>query len=75
LWNLEVDLPSFPTPDYAASKQICVPMIVAKYIKSVVFLLDNYIARKNPPTIMFLNIVNVIQCHPVARTIGMAQGP
>ena len=53
LWNLEVDLPNFPTPDYAGSKKVYVPMGVVKYIKSVVFLLDNYIARKNPTTNFF----------------------
>jgi hypothetical protein len=68
---------SFPTPDYAGSKQVYVGMGVVKYIKSVVFLLDNYMARKNPATNMFLNIVSGILCHlyPAARTIGMAQGP
>ena len=43
-------MPNFPTPDYAGSKKVYVPMGVVKYIKSVVFLLDNYIARKNPTT-------------------------
>lgn len=64
-------------PDYAGSKQVYVAMGVVRYIKSVVFLLDNYIARKNLMTNMFLNIVSGIQRHiyTAARTICMAQGP
>jgi len=52
-------------------------MGVVKYIKSVVFLLEDYIARKNLRTNMFLNIVSVIQPHfyPAACTIGVARGP
>ena len=61
LWNLEADLRSFPMPDYARSKQVYVAMGVVKYIKSVVFLLENYIARKSHMTNMFLNIVSGIR--------------
>jgi len=63
-------------PDYAGSKQVYVAMGVVKSIKSVVFLLDNYVARKNLMTNIFLNIVSGIQRHlyPAACTIGMAQG-
>jgi len=70
-------LRSFPMPDYAGTKQVYVAMGVVKYFKSAVFLLDNYIARKNLMKNMFLNIVSGIQRHlyPAARTIGMAQGP
>ena len=46
-------MPNFPTPDYAGSKKVYVAMGVVEYIKSVVFLLDNYIARKNPTTNFF----------------------
>lgn len=68
---------SFPVPDYARSKQVYVAMGVVKYIKSVVFLLENYIARKNLMTNVFLNIVSGIQRHlyPAACTIGVARGP
>lgn len=77
LWNLEADLRSFPMPDYARSKQVFVAMGVVKYIKSVVFLLENYIARKSLMTNMFLNIVSGIEryLYPAARKIGVARGP
>ena len=64
-------------PDYARSKQVFVAMGVVKYIKSVDFLLENYIARKSLMTNMFLNIVSGIEryLYPAARKIGVARGP
>lgn len=54
---------SFPVPDYAGSKHVYVAMGVVKYIKPVFLLFDNYIARKNLMTNMFLNIFSGIQRH------------
>ena len=59
-------------PDYTGSKQVHVAMGVVKYIKSVIFLLDNYIARKNLMTNVFLNIVSGIQRHIIRQPVQLA---